>query len=93
MARRPFTPFAPQRSPSSRANKYGARKTTQFWFVIAGRQIKHPNGRRVGVTFDFTYVDSGKRVAEDSKGHRVRDWPLRRAVFEALFPDYEVRES
>jgi hypothetical protein len=65
----------------------------KFFFVINGHELKHPGGRRVGVTFDFTYREGGKLVAEDSKGHRVRDWPLRRAVFEALFPNYEVRES
>lgn len=32
------------------------------------------------------------RVVEDSKGHTVRDWPLRKAVFKALFPDLLLRE-
>ena len=62
-------------------------------FVITGIALKHAGGRAVGVTIDFTYVEKGQRVAEDSKGHRVRDWPLRRAIFEALYPDIEVRET
>jgi hypothetical protein len=65
----------------------------QFWFEIAGKQLKHDNGRRVGVKLDFTYRDrSGNQVAEDSKGMIVRDWPLRKAVFRALYPHIELRE-
>jgi hypothetical protein len=64
-----------------------------FWFAIDGVAVKYPNGRRVGVTFDFAYQERGRSVVEDSKGMRVRDWPLRRAIFEALHPDIEVRET
>lgn len=65
----------------------------QYWFVINGRQLKHPNGRRVGYKSDFEYIENGMLVTEDVKGVIVRDWPLRRAVFIALFPDYQLRES
>ena len=65
----------------------------QYWFVINGRQLKHPNGRRVGYKSDFEYVENGRKVTEDVKGVIVRDWPLRRAVFIALFPDHTLRES
>jgi hypothetical protein len=65
----------------------------QYWFVINGRQLKHPNGRRVGYKSDFEYVENGFTVTEDVKGVIVRDWPLRRAVFIALFPDHQLRES
>lgn len=64
-----------------------------FPFVIAGRELRYAGGRRVGVTIDFSYRENGLRVAEDAKGHRVRDWPLRRAIFEALYPEIEVRET
>lgn len=66
----------------------------QFWFVINGEQIKHDNGRRVGVKIDFTYTDrqTAKRIADDTKGFVVRDWPLRKAIFRALFPDIVLRE-
>jgi hypothetical protein len=65
----------------------------QYWFVINGRQLKHPNGKRVGYKSDFEYIDtkSGIKVTEDVKGVIVRDWPLRRAVFIALFPDHQLR--
>jgi hypothetical protein len=65
----------------------------QYWFVINGRQLKHPNGRRVGYKSDFEYNENGIWVTEDVKGVIVRDWPLRRAVFIALFPNYFLRET
>ena len=65
----------------------------QYWFVINGRQLKHPNGRRVGYKSDFEYIENGMLVTEDVKGVVVRDWPLRRAVFKALFPDHQLRET
>ena len=65
----------------------------QYWFVINGKQLKHANGRRVGYKSDFEYIENGMLVTEDVKGVVVRDWPLRRAVFIALFPDHQLRES
>ena len=65
----------------------------QYWFVINGRQLKHANGRRVGYKSDFEYTENGAKITEDVKGVIVRDWPLRRAVFIALFPDHQLRES
>lgn len=66
----------------------------QFYFEIHGKPLKHDNGRRVGYQADFRYVDrlSGKTIVEDSKGMSVRDWPLRKAVFRALYPDLVLRE-
>jgi hypothetical protein len=66
----------------------------QFWFVIDGKQLKHSKGRRAGFKADFFYteVPSLKDVAEDSKGYTVRDYPLRAALFRALFPMIELRE-
>lgn len=65
----------------------------QYWFVINGKQLKHPNGRRVGYLSDFEYMENGMLVTEDVKGVVVRDWPLRRAVFKALFPNHLLRET
>jgi hypothetical protein len=64
----------------------------QYWFVINGKQLKHANGRRVGYKSDFEYIENGINVTEDVKGVLVRDWPLRRAVFIALFPGHQLRE-
>jgi hypothetical protein len=65
----------------------------QYWFVINGKQLKHGNGRRVGYKSDFEYVENGMLVTEDVKGVVVRDWPLRRAVFKALYPHHDLRET
>ena len=67
----------------------------QFWFVINGIQVKHDNGRRLGVTLDFGYVQHGREVVEDVKGSKAvdsRDWPIRKALFKALFPTHDLRE-
>ena len=66
----------------------------QFWFVINGKQVKHPNGRRVGYKVDFFYSElpSLVDVAEDSKGVRTEAYVLRAALFRALFPMIELRE-
>jgi len=64
----------------------------QFWFIIDGKQVKHGNGRRVGYQADFAYTRDGRKCVDDAKGFTVRDWPLRRAIFLALFPDIQLRE-
>ena len=64
----------------------------QFWFVIDGKPMKHRNGRRVGYQGDFAFTEGNRKVVVDAKGFAARDWPLRRALFEALFPDWELRE-
>jgi Protein of unknown function (DUF1064) len=68
----------------------------QFWFVINGRQVKHENGRRVGYLADFQYTLNGQEIVEDvkpsNKAADSRDWPIRKAIFRALFPTYELRE-
>lgn len=64
----------------------------QYWFEINGAVIKHTNGRRVGYKPDFGYRErDGRSIVEDSKGFAARDFPLRCAIFRALFPDIELR--
>jgi hypothetical protein len=66
----------------------------RYPFVIDGKPLKHDNGRAAAYTADFRYVDrhSGQTIVEDSKGFSARDWPLRKALFRALFPDLVLRE-
>lgn len=66
----------------------------RFEFVIAGKPLKMRNGHTARFTPDFAYVEvkSQKQIAEDSKGFVVRDYPLRAALFRALFPMIELRE-
>ena len=68
----------------------------QFWFVINGIQVKHDNGRRLGYKADFQFTQNGREVVEDvkpgSKAVDSRDWPIRKALFKALFPTHDLRE-
>lgn len=66
----------------------------KFTFVINGKPLKHKNGHTAGFKPDFRYVDrhSGADIVEDSKGFTVRDYPLRAALFRALFPGIVLRE-
>lgn len=66
----------------------------QFWFEINGKPVKHRNGRRVGYKPDFMHWDVARSicVVTEVKGFAARDWPLRRAMFEALFPEIELVE-
>ena len=65
------------------------------------------NGRKIGrgYTADFAYLEvthgspngrrckfkSPRKITEDVKGTTARDWPLRRDLFKALYPDRELR--
>jgi hypothetical protein len=65
----------------------------QFWFVINGNQVKHDNGRRVGYKPDFAYTENGLYCVEDVKGMVTTDFTLRKAIFKALFPTIEFRQT
>jgi len=64
----------------------------QFYFQINGTQLKHENGRRVGYKADFQYFEGDDNIVEDCKGFITKDWPLRKALFRALFPYVTLRE-
>lgn len=65
-------------------------------FVLNGVQVKHDNGRRVGVKPDFAYREKdGRPVACDVKGGpatKTEAYVLRRTLFKALYPDIEWLE-
>jgi len=56
-------------------------------FVIG----KNDKDRLTWYTPDFTMIENGLLVAEEVKGPRVRDWPIRAAAFIALFPEWDLR--
>lgn len=65
-----------------------------YEFKVNGRLVVHDGGRPARFRPDFRYrLKDGRLVVEDSKGMRVRDWPLRKALFRACYPDIEVIES
>ena len=39
---------------------------------------------------DFTYIEDGRLVVEEVKGVRVRDFPVRMALFKEKFPEWRL---
>lgn len=62
-----------------------------FHFVIDGKPLLMKNGHKAKYRPDFLYVENGQDIAEDVKGFTVRDFPLREALFRALFPTIQLR--
>jgi Protein of unknown function (DUF1064) len=62
-----------------------------YRFSINHVPIKMGNGGQASYTPDFYYIENGKMIVEDVKGFIVRDFPLRAALFRALYPDVELR--
>lgn len=60
-------------------------------FVINGAPVKLANGHVAGIKPDFSYVEKGQKVIEDSKGMIVRDFPLRWAIAKHLHPSIDWR--
>lgn len=69
----------------------GLEVEPKFTFMIAGKPLKMANGHNAQYRPDFSYVEKGRKVVEDVKGVIVRDFPLRAALFQALWPDIELR--
>lgn len=55
------------------------------------RPLYTRTGRKMRLTFDFSYIESGVQIYEDSKGYPTRDYEVRVAVARAM--GLEVRES
>ena len=55
------------------------------------RPLLTRTGRKMKLTFDFSYVDDGVQVFEDAKGYPTRDYEVRVAVARAM--GLEVRET
>jgi len=56
------------------------------------RSKGYPNGRQAKYVADFAYFDGENRVVEDAKGHRTRDFILKKAIVEAMFPAVKIVE-
>jgi hypothetical protein len=55
------------------------------------RPLYTRTGRKMKLTFDFSYIDDGVQVFEDAKGYPTRDYEVRVAVARAM--GLEVRET
>ena len=63
-----------------------------FPIVINGNPVKMRNGHIAKYTADFIYFKDGKRIVEEVKGYAVRDYPLRRAIVEAIY-NFRILET
>lgn len=69
----------------------------RFNFVIGGRPVlsrskRYPNGRQVYWKGDFAYFDGKHRIVEDVKGHRTKEFILKKAIVEAIWPGVRIVE-
>lgn len=69
----------------------GLEQQPVFKFIVNGEPVKLENGHTAGITADFSYIENGVKVAEDRKGYKVRDFPLRWALAKHLYPGIEWR--
>lgn len=46
--------------------------------------VKTRTGRKMKLTFDFSYTENGEHIFEDVKGMRTRDFDVRVAVAQAM---------
>lgn len=69
----------------------------KFRFEIDGRNVvsrsaRYPNGRQLYWKGDFAYFDGKHRVVEDAKGFRTKEFILKKAFVEALYPAVRIVE-
>jgi hypothetical protein len=64
----------------------------RFNFEVRGNPVKYDSGRQAYYKADFAYFDGEKRVIEDAKGFRTKEYKLKKALVEALFPAIKIVE-
>jgi hypothetical protein len=66
----------------------------RFYFEVNGVPVRHDNKHQAFYTADFRFIDrhSGKTIIEEVKGYAASDWPLRKALFRACYPELVLRE-
>ncbi len=63
----------------------------KYEFAINGDWLMMLNGQRAKYTPDFSYIENGRQIAEDTKGMVTEAFRLRAALFRHLFADIELR--
>lgn len=61
---------------------------------VLSRSKRYPNGRQLFYRGDFRYIDAAGEcvVIEDAKGFRTKEFIIKKAFVEAMFPGLKVRE-
>lgn len=49
------------------------------------KQYDMPNEREVSYIADFTYIEDGKLVVEDTKGYKTKDYIIKRKLFKEKY--------
>lgn len=63
-----------------------------FKLAVDGRPVQFRGGRQAKYIADFAYWDGEKRVVEDVKGMLTREYLLKKAMVEAMFPAVKIVE-
>ena len=67
------------------------RRQVKVELIGQYRPIYTRTGRKMKITFDFSYIEDGVPIYEDTKGMPTRDYEVRVAVARAM--GLEVRET
>jgi len=77
------------------ARRYGQLKLLERAGHITGLQLQVPFRLYAGIKYiaDFVYCDCAteRMTAEDVKGFETKEFKLKKRLFEAYYPDYELR--
>ncbi len=63
-----------------------------FTFMVSGKPVLHPNGRKAIYKPDFSYNERGRKVCEDVKGNKATQTEasvLRMSFARAFWPEIE----
>lgn len=73
--------------------RYGELKLLLKAGVITGLELQHQFSFPMGFSYiaDFTYVEKGKKIAEDAKGFQTPVFKLKKKCFDHFFKDWELR--
>lgn len=64
----------------------------RFNLCAGGRPVRYGSGRQAYYKADFAYWDGEKRVVEDVKGFKTKEYKLKKAIVEAMFPAVTIVE-
>lgn len=64
----------------------------RFKLRCGDRPVTFDSGRQAVYVADFAYFDGEKRIVEDSKGFRTREYLLKKAIVHAMHPAIRIVE-
>ena len=63
-----------------------------FKLAVGDRPVQFQGGRQAKYIADFAYWNGSRRVVEDAKGFKTREYLLKKALVEAMFPAVRIVE-